>query len=162
MENILIATTIILVATGVIGTVIPALPGLPLIWLGFLIRGFQTDFTEPTILTVIFVGALVVLFYLGQILAAPVAAKLAGGTRSGIVGAVVGLLAGLLLLPISLISLIVLPFFGAIAGELSRGATRKQALNSGFGTVIGFLVTTAVEFGLGLALAAYFVVQVLN
>lgn len=162
MEFALVTAAGVLVILGLIGTVVPALPGLPLIWLGFLMRGIETDFAEPSILTVVIIGVLVGFFYLGQLLATPVAAKLAGGTRSGIVGAVVGLLAGLLLFPISLISLIILPFVGAIAGELSSGATRKQAVKSGLGTVIGFLVTTAVESALGLALTAYFFVQLLN
>lgn len=156
MEIALTILAVILILTGLVGTVIPAVPGLPLIFVGFFVRAVATGFAEPTPTALFVIGGLAGLYHLLQLAVTPVTTKAFGGTTWGAAGALLGLIIGILFFPAGFISLLIAPLFGAIAGELLTGQTRQQALRSGLGATLSLLISTAVELGLGLGLAAYF------
>lgn len=155
----LTALATLLVSIGLIGTLVPALPGLPLMWTGFLLQSLLTDFTSPSPTMLVVFGIVIGLFYLLQILTAPLATKAFGGTKWGALGALFGLL---LAIPFSfsLVSLFLFPLIGAIIGELGNGQTRHQAFTSGIGAVVGLLFGTIIEFALGLTFTVLFVLSV--
>lgn len=161
MEQTLTILAGMVVLVGLMGTVVPGLPGLPLMWLGFLLQSWLTNFTSPSPTMLVVFGIVIGLFYLLQVLTAPLATKAFGGTKWGAVGAFVGLL---LAIPFSLsmVSLFLFPLIGAILGELGNGQTRHQAFKSGLGAVLGLLLGTVIEFALGLTFTAIFLVQLLS
>ncbi|MGI6103249.1 MAG: DUF456 domain-containing protein [Patescibacteria group bacterium] len=157
MELALTILATVLVGFGLMGTVIPALPGLPLIFVGFLVRAAATGLTEPSPLTLVLVGLATALYYVLHLAAAPVATKAFGGTAWGATGALLGLIVGILFFPAGFVSILIAPLLGAVAGELLAGRTKQQALKSGLGATLSFLVSTAIELGLGLGFATYFI-----
>jgi uncharacterized protein YqgC (DUF456 family) len=147
MDIALLILGIILMIIGIIGCLVPVLPGPPLSYLGLLLLHASRfgDFT-PTILIALAVVTVVVtiLDYIVPVWGT----KKFGGSKYGMRGATVGLIIGIFLGPAGII---IGPLFGAIVGELIFKDDMKYALKAGFGSLLGFLT------GVGLKLAASFV-----
>ncbi|MCA9388516.1 DUF456 domain-containing protein [Candidatus Berkelbacteria bacterium] len=153
-DAIIITLEIALVLIGLAGIILPALPGLPLIFLALLTRSISTDFQSPSVLILTVLFAITIFIYITEFIAAPAGAKALGSSKSGIVGAVIGTVASILLLPISFWFIIFAPFLGAVIGELAAGSSKKKALKVGAGTALGFFFTITVK----LAIATGFIV----
>ena len=146
------------IAAGLVGTVVPALPGIPLVFLSIagyaLATGFRTiSLTALAVMLVATVAGLVLEYGLG-----PAAARRRGASRAAFWGAVVGGVLGTVIL--GPIGLLLGPLGGAVLGELWSGRSWQQALSTGWTTVVGMIVGIAVELAIGLAMAIYFWVRV--
>lgn len=146
-DYVLVILGIIIMIVGIIGCLVPVLPGPPLSFLGLLLLHFTKfgHFTSWTL--VIFAGIAVsasVLDYLVPIWGT----KKFGGSKYGTRGAAVGLVVGLFLGPVGII---IGPLLGAFIGEMIFRDDLNYAFKAGFGSLIGFLT------GVGLKLAASFV-----
>lgn len=146
------------VVAGLVGTVVPALPGLPLVFVSILayaiVTGFQT--LTPVALGWMFAATLagMALEY-GLGLAA---AKRRGASRAALWGALLGGIGGTALL--GPVGIIVGPLAGAMAGELLSGRPFRHAFEIGWVTVVGMWVGIVVELAIGLAMAVYFWIRV--
>ena len=150
----------LLMLLGLIGTLVPLLPGAVLILAGaFLyewllaLPGQGLGWGTLTALT-----ALTVLSYLVDLVASVWGAKKFGATSSGMWGGVLGLIVGLLFF--NLPGLILGPPLGVIAGECCAGQELPQALRVAWGTVVGTAAGMLVRFGIALVMVAWFVVAV--
>ena len=145
MDYFLLVIAIILILVGLLGCILPIIPGPPLSFLGLLILHF-TDFAEYTtnfLLILAFIAIIVtVLDYIVPIWGT----KKFGGSKAGMWGATIGMIIGIIFL--GPLGLILGPLVGAIIGESIKGANNKDAFRSGLGAFLGFL------FGVGLKLAA--------
>lgn len=132
-----------LILGGLVGCILPALPGLPVAYAGILALHFteRVQFTtgELIFLTAIMIVAQVLDYFLPAWLT-----KKVGGSKLGTIGSIVGLIVGLFFPPFGLI---IGPFLGAIAGELLNGEGTKTALKSGMGSFVGFILTTGLKIG---------------
>ncbi len=158
METILIIIGGILVIIGIIGCVVPALPGPPLAYGGL----FLLQFAEPTPFSTFSMGiwALVVLAVTLLDYYVPIwGTQKFGGSKYGTYGSIVGLILGMALGPLGVIFG---PFAGAVIGELIGGMSGRKALRAGFGAFVGFLAGTIMKLGVSLGLAIYFVKGVLE
>ena len=148
----------LLVIVGLIGTVLPALPGLPLVYAGMLLAAWAEGFQRIGIPMLVLLG-LLTLFSLGiDLWATAHGAKRVGASRLAVVGAMLGTLGGLLFGPIGLLAG---PFAGALAGELlHRRSLDKAHLGDaakiGFGTWLGILFGTVLKLGLAFAMLGLF------
>lgn len=143
MEALLIVVSIVLLAGGVIFSVIPPLPG-PLLSYGALVSthfiSAETQFsTTSFIVWGILAAAIIVVDFMLPI----VATKRFGGTKAGVIGGMIGTVAGLIL-PIPF-GIIIGPLLGAIIGDLYGGNHFKSAFKSGFGSFLGFLIATSIK-----------------
>lgn len=146
----------ILLIIGIIGTILPVLPGAPLAYLGLIVFKFSDDCTYGW-LTIIFAGLFVLIGFLMDYFLPSYFTKKLGGTKYGIWGSVLGLIVGLFFPPIGFI---IGPFIGAFLGELIISkSTTKLALKSAFGSFIGFMVTTGYDMILVLIFIGIFVYQ---
>lgn len=143
----------ILILIGVAGTVLPALPGLPLVFGGMLLAAWAGGFEQVGVAMLVLLGLLTLLSLGIDFLATAMGAKRVGASRLALVGAVVGTVAGLFFGPIGLLTG---PFVGALAGELIHGREVRQATRVGFGTWLGILVGTALKIGLAFAMLGLF------
>src|SRR5687767_14418125 len=134
---------LVLITVGLVGTVVPALPGMPLVLGGIalytigsgfgVIGGFE--FALFVVVGVLGMG----LDFLGNL----IGAKRFGASRLGMLGAIVGLVLGLITL--GPVGILVGPLVGAIGFELAQGRQARDALRSGFGVVVGYLFGSLAE-----------------
>lgn len=153
MQTVYYVLAGILILIGVAGTVLPALPGLPLVFAGMLLAAWAGGFEQVGAGVLALLGVLTVLSLGVDFLATAMGAKRVGASRLAIVGAVIGTFAGLFFGPVGLIAG---PFVGALAGELIHGREVRQATRVGLGTWFGILLGTALKIGLAFAMLGLF------
>lgn len=147
-DYLLLGAGIFAIVIGLVGCLVPVLPGPPLSYVGILLLHFSRfgNFSKPAL--IILAAVAVVVTILDYIV--PVwGTRKFGGTKYGMRGATVGLIIGLFLGPAGII---LGPFIGAFVGELIFKDDPGYALKAGFGSLLGFLT------GVGLKLAASFVI----
>lgn len=146
----------ILLIIGLIGTILPVLPGAPLAYAGLIVFKFSDDCTYGW-LTIILIGLFVLIGVLLDYLLPSYFTKKLGGTKYGVWGSILGLIVGLFFPPVGFI---IGPFVGAFLGELllNRSNT-KSALKSAFGSFVGFMVTTGYDVILVLIFIGIFIYQ---
>ena len=147
-----------LVAIGLIGTVLPALPGLPLVFAGMLLAAWAGGFEQISIATVVFLGLLTLASLAIDFWATALGAKRVGASRLAIIGAIVGTFAGLLFGPVGIF---VGPFAGALIGELVHGrklapVQMGQATRVGIGTWMGIVFGVVLKLTLAFAMIGLF------
>ncbi len=158
MEAILIILSILLLAGGVIFSVLPPLPGPLLSYASLITTHYISE--ETTFSTTSFVvWGILVLIVTAADYALPVAAtKKFGGTKAGVIGGMIGIVAGIIL-PIPF-GIIIGPLLGAIIGDLYGGNHIRSAFKSGFGSFLGFLVATFIKVLFSLILGGIVVYKV--
>ncbi len=130
---IVVATIFFLV--GLVGTMVPVMPGPPTIWLGMLVYGLIAGFDDFSVFFFI-AQALLALAVMGiDYLFSAMGTRFFGGTKAGFWGAALGLLIGLFFFPFGLL---IGPFLGAVLAELIYRGQTDQAIRSGFGASLGF------------------------
>lgn len=161
MINILLlilASTLIVV--GLIGCVLPVIPGPPISFLGLLIIHFSdmVDFTsEFLILMAVIAIVVTALDFIVPIWGT----KRYGGTKAGVWGATIGLVIGLFFSPLSaFLSILIGPFIGAVIGEMISGQNSNKAFKAGFGSFLGFLMGTGIKLISSLVMTYYFVKEI--
>lgn len=153
MEPLIIIAGILVIG-GIIGSIIPALPGPILGFSGLVILHFMRG--NETISTTSLLGfgiAMSLLFLLGYL--APIwGAKFSGATKQGLWGSAIGAFIGILFFPP--LGLFIGAFIGAIIGELSTGKEITLALKAGIGTLLGSVSVVILQTLFSLIVAGYF------
>jgi uncharacterized protein YqgC (DUF456 family) len=149
----LLSTLLILI--GLAGTILPALPGLPLMFAGMLLAAWADGFTQIGGWTIAALAVLTTLSIIVDFAATAIGAKRIGASRLAMVGAAIGTLFGGIFFNIP--GLILGPFFGAMAGELINGKEWRHASKIGFGTWVGLAVGTALKLAMAFAMLGIFV-----
>jgi len=149
----------LLVLAGLAGTVLPLIPGIPLMLVGMFIAAWANDFTRIGWVTLTILAVLTALSFVIELVAAALGAKRVGASRAAIGGAALGTLLGFFF---GLPGLILGPFVGALVGELVARQDAGRAVQVGIAAWVGFMVGTiaklAVAFTmLGVFLAAYLI-----
>ena len=143
MDLILLVLAFILVISGILGSFLPVLPGVPLSWLGLLLLHFTSAIPMNYTFLGITLVVTIIIFVLQYTIPAYGTRKF-GGSKSGMWGATIGLVVGIFL-PIPG-GILIGTFAGAFIGELINKSTSKVALKAAFGSFIGFLASTFMEF----------------
>lgn len=158
LEPLLIFIAIILFLTGVIGSVLPVLPGAPLSWLGLLLLKFVSKFALHLSWSVIIgVGLFTLLVFVLENLLPIWSTKLMGASRLVVWGAALGFIAGFWFGPFGIIFA---PFLGALLASLVSGVHIKSALKHASGAFIGLFLGIVLKF-INLGVIGYWFVKVL-
>ena len=154
-ETLVWCVTLLLFGMGLIGTLIPMLPGIIIIAAGCVWQGAMgrenLAWWEWTVLALLVAGGMVV-----DKLSGGMGAKKFGSTAAGIWGAIIGAVAGSLLFS-PIVGLLFMPFLGALLAELIFA--RKDimdAFRAGSGAALGMLAGLLLEFTCGLLIIAWF------
>ncbi|MRJ09542.1 DUF456 domain-containing protein [Ornithobacterium rhinotracheale] len=153
--DIWLTLSLVLMFFGVLGTLLPVLPGISLSMIGLLILKFTSYYT------VISWGAIAIfaVLYLGlallEYLLPVYATKKYGGTRYGIIGLVIGTIVGVVFAPFGFVSLLIMPFLGAFAGEYIYNQNEQNAMRAAWGAFVGFLLNIGLCFVFSLAILGY-------
>jgi uncharacterized protein YqgC (DUF456 family) len=142
-----------LVIVGLVGTVLPALPGAMLIVAGLVVAAWADGFAKVGVVTLVIIGVIGAASYLVDFAAAALGAKKFGASPRAMVGAGLGTLLGLF---IGLPGIIIGPFLGAVIGELTVHRDMAKVGKAGFAAWIGFLVGMAVKVGIAFLMIGIF------
>lgn len=147
---------VLLIAAGFAGLVLPALPGVPLVFAGLVALAWAEDFAYVGWLTLTVLGVLAALSYAVDFLATALGAKRFGASPRAVVGAAVGAVIGLFF---GLPGIVLGPFVGAVVAEFSRRATIGAATRSGVGAVVGLLFGALLKIALAFSMIGVFVLD---
>lgn len=157
MDTFLIVLSIVLFLVGIAGSVVPALPGIPLSWLGILCLNFVQGIQIPLYITISTLILTVIIVILQYVIPAQ-GTKRFGGTKYGIWGTNIGLIIGIIA-PIPL-GFIIGPFLGAYIGELIYNSQQQEsdkitdeteeisnnrALKAAFGSFVGIMTSSLIS-----------------
>lgn len=127
---------------GILGCIIPALPGPLISWISLLLFFLLPEHevgSTTLVVTGIFMLLVTALDYIVPVLGA----KKFGSSREGVIGGMLGIVVGLFILPP--FGIILGPLIGTVVGDMIAGGTFTQALNSGLGSLVGFLIGTSIK-----------------
>jgi uncharacterized protein YqgC (DUF456 family) len=175
--------TLVVMLIGLAGSVLPGLPGVPLIFLSALTYAILTDFEHVGTLVIVLLGLFAAIALVMDFIATSYGARRFGasnwGTVGGAIGGIVGALVGALFLGIgALFGLIFGSIGGVFLGEYLRrrqGETSgepslaqaerwdwRRASRAAGGVFVGYVVSAITQGFLGLLSVVVFVLALFN
>jgi len=154
MTAALWVAAVLLILIGIAGTVLPALPGVPLIFGGVLLAAWIDDFQRISVAAIVILAVLAVLGIIIDYVAAALSAKRMGASKQGIIGATIGTLAGIFT---GLWGLLFMPLAGAAIGEFIAHKDMFRAGRVGAATWVGLLVGTAIKLAIAFTMVGVFI-----
>ena len=175
--------TLLVMLVGLGGSVLPGLPGVPLIFISALVYAILTDFEEVGALVVVLLGAFAAIAFVADFVATTYGARRFGasnwGTVGGAIGGIVGALIGALFLGLgALFGLILGTIGGVFLGEYFKGRKResagepslaqperwdwRRASRAAGGVFVGYVVSAVTQGVLGLLSVIVFVLALFN
>jgi uncharacterized protein len=148
----------VFILIGLIGSVLPVLPGPPISYLGMVILQFKETSAFTTRFLLIWLLIVIIITGIDYLL--PVyGTKRLGGSTYGIWGCAVGLLIGIWF---GLPGIIIGPFIGAFAGELLGRGEWTHAFRAALGSFIGFVLSTLLKLMACVVMGWYVVMALLQ
>lgn len=157
-EVVVIIIGVLLSVAGLIGCIIPAIPGPPLNYVAILLIHFTglAEFSNRFLITYLLLNIAVVIF---DYILPVYGAKFYGASRKGIWGSIIGLVIGLFFFPP--FGMILGVLIGAVIGELIAGKNESEALKAGFATFIASLIMIVAKLILSGLMTFYFVKELI-
>jgi len=153
MDIFLIITAGILLLIGLLGSVLPVLPGIPLSYLGIILLHL-TSVVQFSSRFLVILGIVVIVVQVLDFIIPVWGTQKTGGSKAGVRGSVIGLLTGFFMGPWGII---IGPFFGALIGELLVGKTSQKAIKAALGAFLGLLTGTILKLALAGIMIYYYV-----
>ncbi len=135
----------LLILVGVAGTIVPALPGIPMIFAGAWLIGYMEDYQYFGWGTLIALGALTVISLIIDWVSQTMGAQKAGATKLGLSGAFLGTIIGI---PFGLVGIFLFPVFGAFIGEMIGHRDMRKAGKVSWATWIGMIAGIAAKLAI--------------
>lgn len=154
VDYILLILGIILMLIGLVGCVIPILPGPPISFIGLLLLQFSR-FADYSLNFMLLMGAIALLVSAADYVVPVWGTKKMGGSKAGIWGAAIGLFLGIFFFPP--IGLIVGPLVGAVLAELIQGEDFQKSFRAGMGSLMGFILGIGIKLIASGVMTYYFV-----
>jgi len=146
MDLFLTIVAIICFIGGILGSILPLLPGPPLTFLGLFLLYF-TQFS-PSLWTLITAGVIMIIITILDYVLPTYFTSLYKGSRSASIGATLGMVVGLLVFPP--MGMIFGPIVGSVLGELWETKSINKALKSGWSSFLGFFTSSIIKLFYGL------------
>jgi len=157
-ESIALVGVFLIMLVGLIGTVLPIIPGTVLILLAAFLYGLVEGFQVIGWPTLALLLVLTVIATSADLWVSSVGAKVGGASGWSVV---IGLIGGLIgFVVFNLLGAILGAVLGVLLTEIIRLGDWRRALKAGSGWMVGWLLSTVVQLGLGLVMVAVFVWQV--
>lgn len=146
----------LIVIAGLAGTVVPALPGVPMVFLGLFFGAWIGNFEVVGWTTIGILAVLAAIAWIIDFLAGAAGARYLGAGSRAFWGATLGAIVGIFF---GLVGMLLGPFIGAVLGELSGGSNMVQSGRAGVGTWIGMVLATAVKLAIAFMMIGIFIFQ---
>ncbi|MBQ4395563.1 MAG: DUF456 domain-containing protein [Paludibacteraceae bacterium] len=141
MEIFLLIVAFLLMLVGIIGCIVPGLPGVPIAYAGLWVAQ-ATDRIDFSWQMLLIWGVVTIVVSVLDYVVPAWGTKQFGGTKYGVWGSTIGVFVGLFLGPWGVI---LGPLAGAILGEMLGGKQMEEALKAGWGSFIGLLFGTILK-----------------
>lgn len=141
-ELAILTIGLLLNGLGILGCMLPALPGPIISWCSLLLFYFLPEGGIGTA-TVVATGILMLFVSILDYAIPVLGAKKFGSSKEGVWGGIIGIVVGLFFFPP--IGIVLGPLVGTMLGDLIAGGTFAKALNSGIGSLLGFLIGTSIK-----------------
>ena len=146
----------LLIAAGFAGLILPALPGIPLVYAGLVLLAWAEDFAYVGWVTISLLGLLALLSYGVDFMASAFGAKRFGASPRAVWGAALGAVVGLFF---GILGIVLGPFVGAVIAEFTNRASARKAAQAGVGAVVGLLFGALLKIALAFTMIGVFVVD---
>lgn len=154
LSTLLYLSGALLILTGLLGVVLPVLPGVPVMYLGMLLVAWSDGFERIGFWTLLALALLTGLSILADLLSSILGAQRVGASRLALIGATLGALIGLFF---GLPGVVLGPFIGAFAGELLHSRRGGLATKVGVATWIGLVLGAIAKLCIALMMLGLFV-----
>jgi uncharacterized protein len=146
----------LLIAAGFAGLILPALPGIPLVYAGLVLLAWAEDFAYVGWVTLGLLGLLALLSYGVDFMASAFGAKRFGASPRAVWGAALGAVVGLFF---GILGIVLGPFVGAVIAEFTNRTSARVAAQAGVGAVVGLLFGALLKIALAFTMIGVFVVD---
>jgi len=153
MDITLYVAGAILILAGLGGAIVPALPGIPLIFGGIWLIAAVDGYRHVGMWWLLAIGSVGAVGLTLDLVAGALGAKSVGASHRAVWGALLGTLVGLFL---GLPGLLLGPFLGAVLGEFSAGHSVLRATHVGFSAWVGLIFGTIIKVVSSLSMVALF------
>ena len=143
-----------LVIIGLLGTVMPVIPGTLLVFAGLFLAAYADGFARVGTVALVIIGVLAALAFVADFVSTLLGAKRVGASPQALVGATLGGLVGLFF---GLPGMVLGPFVGAVGGELLARRKLAQAGKVGLGTWLGLVAAAVLKVVIAFMMIATFV-----
>ena len=154
MSLVLSILGLVVTLLGIIGCLVPILPGPPLSFVALLIlsiaKGWQAFSTQFLIIMALITIIVSVIDYIVP----AVGAKKYGASKLGVWGSVIGMIIGLIFFPP--LGIFLGAFVGAIIGELISGKEGSKALKAGWGVFMGTMIGIVIKLAVSVMMTFYY------
>ncbi len=143
----LLIIAIVCLVIGILGSILPVLPGPPLSWVALLLLYF-TPYVDYDWQMLLVTGIIAVVITVFDLIVPSLTTKKFGGSKYGVWGCNIGLVISLFGLPFGpqgILGVIFWPFAGALVGELLNSQPGGKAIKAAFGSFVGFLSGTLIK-----------------
>ncbi len=152
------ALAAVLIVGGLAGSVLPALPGIPMVFGGIWLAAAVDDYQHLGLWWLLIIGAIGTAGVVIDFIASTLGAKRVGASKRALWGTGLGTIIGMFF---GIPGLLFGPFIGALVGELSSGTSVLRSAHVGVGTWIGLLLGTVVKLVLSFVMVGLFGVAML-
>ena len=162
MEPIVLVIAGILMGAGLVGCVLPVLPGPPLSFLGLLLQWWAAGWEAESYgwITVLVLAVLAALVTALDFIAPVYGAKRYGASKAGLWGSIVGLLIGMIFFPP--FGMILGAFLGALGGEWMVGKSDREAMRAAWGVFMGTMVGIVLKLTVSVAILVVFLIELFS
>ena len=161
MNTFLIILAFLCLVVGILGAIIPGLPGPPISWVGLLLASI-TPFVECSATLLVVTALLAAVITVLDYVVPSLSTKRNGGSKYGVWGCNIGLVISIIGLPFGpqgLLGVIFWPFVGALVGEYIKSQEMAPALRAAWGAFLGFLTGTLLKLVYCVALLVIVIVD---
>ena len=155
MTPLLWLASLSLVGIGLMGIILPAVPGTPLIYIGLLLAAWGDGFQYVSIGTMIFLGTLTIVAFVVDFVSGSLGAKRVGASREAVIGAFLGAIVGIFF---GFVGVFFGPFIGAVIGEFMARRNMERAGVVGVATWLGFIFGVGMKLMLAFAMVGIFII----
>jgi uncharacterized protein YqgC (DUF456 family) len=143
------------VLVGIVGTILPMLPGAPLVFLGLLFGAWADGFEKVGWIPLTILALLTASTFVIDFVATRIGVEKTGASSLAAIGAMIGMVLGMFF---GFIGVFVFPFVGAVLGEYIVKRDAVQAGKVGLGTWLGMVIAIAAKLGINFAMIGIFTV----
>lgn len=150
------------ILVGIVGVVVPILPGMLLVWFTVLVYAWRTGFETVGWPSIVLITMIAVVTGLSNIWLPLLGAQKTGAAKRALFLGVVGAIVGTFFIPLPILGTVIGYAVGVFLGEFLKQRDWRLALKASLGGVAGWGISTVVEIVGALVILLIFSIQVLS